>query len=574
MKRNSLVLLFLVTFCAVLLITCVEDDTPTEPGAGSTTLSGTLRFPANSGITMDDVVVNFGGIEARPASDGSFEVSGMNGVPTMAIAYDRDAIPVLMAFVRDPEYHGSLTLNAQTTALGLSFLAPFICSSDPDAVGEILYILNRLPELDQLEQLLEQKLSANPRALAQEDAEISSALSDVAVAFLNEIPTPMLPEAAQAPSETADEIVIDPGNIVSGHQVISIGGPDFDISNWYGRWAYCITPSEEFFLQPNGSLADILKLSQPWAPSSRRFQLVVETNQPAKEINVYGLGWDDDPTNLWSSLSEAKQTHAMNAGVATVAFELVPHTICVLTGASGTIGRGTIAKAEVAKVVGRVFSSSANLYKIKVFIQEKNYWGLAWHVSKVLLEEIVQNEEFRNSFLKLFGISLAEGKLKSLAAAVNFGARVFFAGDALTSFAKTWVGVFLSRFETTFRISREQIDFGKIDGSVHDGESGLPIQGATVIVRGDDGNPLNPPHTFTTLDDGSFYFENIMTGNKTLEASKEDYGPKSVPVTVEKNKTTSVLISLSKSKGKITGSVINEILQKKGVFPSTFQGEY
>jgi hypothetical protein len=574
MKRTNLIAIFLVALCAMLLSTCVEEETPTEPGAGSTSLTGTLQFPPGSGIAPEEVYVVFGESETRPASDGSFDVVGRNGIPAMAIAYDKDEIPLLMAFVPDPEYQGSLTLNARSTAVGLSFLVPFICSSDPDAVGEILYTLNRLTELDQLEQLLEQKLSSDPRALAQDDAEISSALTNLVVAFLNEVPTPVLPGGSRAPSSPSDEIVIDPGNIVSGHQVISLGGPDFDISNWYGRWAYCITPSEEFFLQPNGSLADILKLGQPWAPSTRRFQMVVEPNKPPKQVTVFGLGWDSDATNLWSTLSEQEQQHAMNAGVATVAFELVPHTICVLTGASGTIGKGTIAKAEVAKVLGRVFGTSANLYKIKTFVQEKNYWGLAWHVSKVLLEEIVQNEDFRRSFLKLFGISLAEGKLKSIAAALNFGARVFFVGDALTSFAKTWVGVFLSRFQTTFAISRQQIEYGKIQGSVHDGESGLPIPGATVNLRGDEGNPLNPTHTFTTLADGSFYFENIMVGEKTLEASKEGYGPKSVPVTVNKDQTTSVTISLRKSSGKVTGSVINEILQKKGVFPATFQGDY
>jgi hypothetical protein len=117
----------------------------------------------------------------------------------------------------------------------------------------------------------------------------------------------------------------------------------------------------------------------------------------------------------------------------------------------------------------------------------------------------------------------------------------------------------------------EEIDVGNVQGSVHDKDTGLPIEGATVDLLGDDDNPLHPPHQDVTTASGGYYFSSILVGEKTVRASKQGYVSATITVTVVKDQTVpGALIELDRTSGSASGNVIDEILQRNGVLDPTF----
>ena len=163
--------------------------------------------------------------------------------------------------------------------------------------------------------------------------------------------------------------------------------------------------------------------------------------------------------------------------------------------------------------------------------------------------------------------------IRTLAGWLHVGAKAVLTFDAIASTAKTFFGASGSRFKTSFTVSWEETEFGKVAGTVHDKSTAKPLSGVTVKLKGDEDNPMNPVHEVTTGSSGGFYFENITVGTKTLEASKPGYGSTSKAVTVEQNTTVNVTMELSAVKGRLNGSVLNEILLRHGISPPNFRGE-
>ena len=70
---------------------------------------------------------------------------------------------------------------------------------------------------------------------------------------------------------------------------------------------------------------------------------------------------------------------------------------------------------------------------------------------------------------------------------------------------------------------------------------------------------------------GRFYFDNIMTGEKTLRVTKAGYKTKAVAVTVVKNQTIDVAIEIEKETGGANGNIIDEILLEHNVADPRFK---
>ena len=571
MKRLlfSFSLIIALIFC--FIVRCSKDDGGiTEPGPVETSMTGSVTFPADALVDVSDIIVGFGEHEVEPDTNGAFSITGNQGVPGLAIAYDQDTIPMLMCIVPDPNEDETMELNVHSTALSLAFLSPFVCVTEPDYVEAVLLQLESLSEFWDFENILDEKMSFDLNVLSTGDSDIETSYNRLIVAYLN-LYSSLPPKLGSGKENIVqDDIVIDPGNIVGGHQIVHIDGNNFKISNWYGRWAYCITPNEKFYIFPNGDLLDAIKWVQPWAPSERQFVLEVLPNEDPKEVNVYGLGWSDEEDNFWTNLSPTEQNYAINAGLTTILIEFVPRVLSIVTNTSSSIGRSTIAESKINKLLGIVFNNYKIIEKTRKYIDAEDPFGLSWELTKEFLAAIVNDSEFRSAFGAVVGIHLSAGLLKKVASYLNVYAWTFVMGDDLTGIAKTILGFISSRFKTTFEISKEKIEWGNVTGSVHDEDTGLPIQGVRVELKGDEDNPMNPSHVEITDATGGFWFENIMVGKKTLEVSKIEYGSKTVDIEVEKDKTTRVTIKLSKGKGTVTGKVVNEILLENGVSPPNF----
>ncbi|MFP4229136.1 MAG: beta-sandwich domain-containing protein [Salinivenus sp.] len=81
---------------------------------------------------------------------------------------------------------------------------------------------------------------------------------------------------------------------------------------------------------------------------------------------------------------------------------------------------------------------------------------------------------------------------------------------------------------------------GSIEGLVQDASTDDPIAGASITTS---------PATQSVLssDDGTFSFNDVETGDYTVEVSKSDYESKSVTVSVGENQTASATVLLERS---------------------------
>lgn len=591
---------------AVLLgVSCSQDGGGTGPEPVAVSMWGYVDFPDPT-VNPEDVTIAFGDYEGTPNALGDFVIQGTQGTAGAAIAYAEDGTPMLMAIMPDPQNEAGIAINARSTALALAFLSPFVCVSNPADADEICAVLGTLPEIDDLETLLEASLAADPLALSQENTAVDSLLTRIVDAYLNAYPSLALrnypslsglvdagPDARSGTDARADcearrsetnatgvvtgqagqIIVIDPSNTVSGHQITWMGQDKFKITNARGRWAYCLTPQEDFYLFPNGSLLDALKRKM-WAPSSREFLMDFgEISTDTAFIYVYGLGWSGEPDNVYDNLGSTEQEYVLCAGGATILFEFVPQVISVLTNTSKTFLSAEVANKNI-KLLLDFFKYGKIADRTRECIRAGDYCGLVGFLAKEAISTIVNNNNFREAYLDAINLKLSDKAFESLVRWAILPARVILISDSVTSALKTVYGFVSTRFKTTFMIYEEfteDIDVGHVQGSVHDKDTGLPIEGVTVDLLGDDDNPLHPSHQDITTSSGGYYFSNILVGEKSVRATKQGYVPATITVAVAKDQTTTgALIELDRTSGSASGRVVDEILQRNGVLDPTF----
>ena len=392
-----------IAIAALVFAMCSDSDSPVEPPPATTTIAGVADFPSGNTVDMSDVTVSVGGSSVPINSDGSFTLSASPGAPACVVAMGPDTLPMLLAVLPRPEAAGQLELNARSTALALAMLSPWVCSSDPDYAEYARAILVTLPELTQLEQLLAARLAPDPYAMGAEDAALDDALGSLIAAYLSALPAVQIPGGLEKPSATAGEILISPEYIKGGHQLSHVQTDRFAITNWYGRWAYCATPQDSFYLFPNGTLLDILKGSKPWAASRREFSMPLPTAQQSREVNVFGFGWSPAVSNSWDSLSANEQTLAMYGGLSTIMLEFVPHVISVLSNTGKFTGYQTLPKTELVILSTWIIKQTRVADRIREYAKAKNFSGAMWFTTKQYISAIVNDTEFRTRCMSLLG---------------------------------------------------------------------------------------------------------------------------------------------------------------------------
>ncbi|MFH1221268.1 MAG: carboxypeptidase regulatory-like domain-containing protein [Candidatus Eisenbacteria bacterium] len=578
-NSRASVSLVAVLAALLLILSCSQDGGNTQPGPVEVSMVGSVEFPAGEAVDLESVVISFGDHQASADPTGWFTIQGNEGLPGLALACSGGDVPMLMAIVPDPQEAGGIQMDVRSTSLALTYLNPLVCVAEQSGAQEVLSVLDGLREIDALESLLASKMTENPEVLGIEDAEIDSLLTEAVTAYLNSYPAAVAryyPESAQMVGDMVGtpgaDVSITPGYPVSGHEITYSGADKFMVTNARGRWAYCVTPSEEFLLFPNGTLLDALK-GKMWAPSEREFNLDLEPNGDTLQVFVYGAGWASDSDNNFDDLTNLEKPYVLYAGGATVLFEFVPQIVSVIANTSSTFGRGELAKQTVLELLGFLRYPRRADY-IYERIRAREPFGLVWFIAKETLGEIVNNEAFRAKAMAALRINLGKEALASLGRYALLPAKVVLISDNVTTVMKTTYGFYSTRFKTSFAIWEQvtEIHVGKIAGSVHDKGSGLPIDGATVDLEGDTGNPMNPAHQVHTGASGGYYFENIMVGEKTIRASKTGYIAQSVTVNVIEDTTvTAPYLELEVVSGSVGGNVVDEILQRNSVADIKFK---
>jgi len=580
-RATLLCLLPAAALAALLAVSCSREATSPTPEETVVSMGGVAEFPDPT-VDPSALTVALGDYEGALGSDGAFVIQGHRGAPGLAVVSGQDSLPMLMAIVPDPQSDADLLMDASSTALAMAFLCPFVCVNDPAEANEVLAVLAALPETGDLAAAIDAKLTADPLGLGSADEQIDALLTRVVEAYIyaypslveRNYPSVFAPVITDVPAFTADQTtIIEPSNTVSGHQVTYLGQDTFKLTNARGRWAYCLTPQEDFYAFPNGGLLDALR-GRMWAPSQREFEIdFAQVAGDTAFVHVYGLGWVNEADNLYDDLSNVEKDYVLQAGGATVLFEFVPQLLSVLTNTSRTFLSAEIANRNVKLVLG--FLKYGRIGdRIREYIRAGDPSGLVWYLTKEGVATIIHDNNFRTAYLEAIGLTLTDKAVARLACWVILPARVVLLSDSMTSALKTAYGFVSTRFRTTFKIYHEyteEIDTGSVQGSVHDEDTGLAIEGVTVALLGDDDNPLHPAHQDFSSASGGYYFSNILTGEKTIRASKAGYLAVTITVTIVKDQTIAAPpIELARTTGAASGMIVDEILLENGSIDPRF----
>lgn len=585
-SHRPLALIAAIIIGATMLLHCSDKDKGTNPGPKIVEVSGTVSFPAGTAITLSDLIVGFADSDNAIDATGAVKFKGTEHIPGLAMVTDQSGSTLLLCIDPDPVSGQSMQLDARSTAKALVFLNPFVCQNNRDKAVQAMSDIDDLPQVDTLESLLKQKLSADPRCIEKEDAQLQGIITRAIEAYVD-----TYGQAESSPARdkdgtlrkatgndaTAATIIISPTTQTSGHLVTHAGGNTFNITNAYGRWALLYVPQtgKQMFLSPNGSMLDFFYDGLPWAPSNATFNLTVDEPDDTQKVFVYGYGLKNDAESYWSSLTDNEKKMVDRAGLFTFVFELLGGTVDVLCAVNSSLSGvdGWEKECEITEgelwLIDFMLNDAWDAAQIHTMLNEGRYGDLAWFVFKTVFEKITTDETYRLKVEAIMGKTLSEKQLKRMEWLVSnpatyaIGAGINI-GNKVTNVMKTAYGIKDARFKTVFKIWKSNEDFGGITGHVMQKESPFgPIAGASVHLSGDDTNPIPGHVTDVVTDaDGGFMFANVQAGAKSLTATKAGYNDKSVSVTVSNNQVANVTIEMSKRVGTIKGIVVNEIYAK------------
>ena len=561
-----------VIAAAVVGLSCGGGGKSTNSTPDVITMQGWATLPTSSSLPYSELTMGFGSHDAAVDEYGAFEVEGNEHVPGLAIATLSTGAPVLMAIVTDPTSDLFVPVDAHTTAVALVFLHPFVCTNNPEFIDGVIAEIEGLPELATLEAAVESTLASQNLSLGDENEAVASALESAVAAYVNDFVSNQAPSDVEPAPATGqvEGIEIEPSTQVGGLQLRWKGGREFELTNYLGRWAYCTTPEDTFYVFPNGDFLDILKGTRPWAPNSVTFSMTVPPNADPQEVHVYGYGFAGTTGNHWDSLTHTEQNLAHAGGIPTVLIELCSPMISIVTNTSVTIGREEIAKRIGGTVVGLLLSQGTLMQQLGLYAKANDPWGLSWTLSKWVMNELVTNTQFRVAFVSATGMALTSASLSKLFIWLSYPAKAVMTFNSVTSTLKTAMGFTGAEFCTSFEVWQDALETGVVRGQVADSVSGSPISGATVELSGDDDNPLQPSHRVTTGADGLYFFSNIITGPKSVTATKSGYASKTISVTIEKDHEITAHITLARQSAGVTGKILNGILVHYGMQPANF----
>lgn len=581
-----------VFFLFALILSCGGDSGPSGPGVEIVPMTGSLDFVDSGDLEMSEVTIVLGESSTTPDNDGDFSIGGNKMVPGLATAYDdTDTTLLLMAIVPHPVSGGKITLDVHSTAIALVYMHPLVTAGgDYQKAVEVINRIDSLPQLTTLENLLQTKLASDPKILGKEDTQIADAIMNTVGAFIDSYPDYIAgkmgsalpaPQKAAAVAEEDGGIGIIPTTQVSGHMLKYIGKDQFKITNAYGRWAVLYIPrdSKKYYLSPNGSMMDFIKDGRPWAPSEFTFTMPVSHEEDTVLVNVYGYGMSGATENNFANLTNDEKMLTHEAGFMTFLFEFIGNVISVVTNTLNGLesvddyenldyGRDEVFLMDI------FLSDAPFVAQVELLYSQEQYWDMAWMIFKKIFEKIMSTDFLKKIAIKIAGKALNDKQANAINALMlspGFRATVtgVAIGNKVTSVMKTVYGFGDAQLKTTFKVWRDTGEFGDVSGYVMEKDFPYgPIEGAKVVLGGDERNPL-PSHAtqWNTDADGGFLFADCLIGTKTITASMPGYKTETVEVVILDDQEIKVTIELERRKGIVKGMIVNDIKSKWRAHP-------
>ena len=185
---------------------------PEGPPAGPT--NGVVELPPGSTLSLATLQVVARNATAIGA-DGSFSFESSGTDPTLVLISDGDGVPVLGAY-SDSRQSGPLRVNARSTALALLFFASGAFTRSPADFQQVRDVLAAHPAFALLAAAIEQRLGAEPHAIALGDAGLLAAIG-AAIDSMSRPPAALRGTTSAAPSgNVVSRLLADPQAAQSG----------------------------------------------------------------------------------------------------------------------------------------------------------------------------------------------------------------------------------------------------------------------------------------------------------------------------------------------------------------------
>ncbi|NCO95986.1 MAG: hypothetical protein COZ06_27025 [Armatimonadetes bacterium CG_4_10_14_3_um_filter_66_18] len=348
-----------------------------------TVVNGRVVLPAGE---ASDLTVLAGANEPAAVKDGAFSVRLRDDAPALMTAVNANDEPVLMAVSPTPATKAATraatppVLNAQTTAVAMVYLMPYIAQAEPDDEQAMLSLITGLPETAALASALQDALTASPGSPPLDNASVRAALTNATNATLR--------AAAAASTKGRAILYVDPPTEQSYVSVAekpvqhNVSRRTFEIKNRGRRWVVAVMrPSKEWVMMPS---ADSLLSFHPFG--SRYQTATLSTDVWGLEdysVDVYGLGLKAGGPNIDPSSEE--WTYYQRAGIATLLGDIVSpvlKTVCNIPSVPSSVLQ---ALAEMGDA-GTVLSQYAN-YLRNGQVQEAFLSVAKWALDKLLADD-------------------------------------------------------------------------------------------------------------------------------------------------------------------------------------------
>lgn len=189
---------------------------------GTTTISGNLQLPSGSSISPSSLVaVNLLG-QSKISSSGKFAVNVPTSGPSLVTVQNSSGNGVYFGFVGDPQIGSAI--NAASSAVVLLYFV-FGCASLPASVrASVIEYLNESPVVATFAQVVAARVSLNPTAIEDGDAQIGHALIAAYTGLGGTTPSSKRATSqtsvVEQPAGLPLQVLVQPGSAMSGFQVV------------------------------------------------------------------------------------------------------------------------------------------------------------------------------------------------------------------------------------------------------------------------------------------------------------------------------------------------------------------
>ena len=416
MKTTARLSILVLLAAAFLALQCKRTRSVPD---GTVPGNVTVRLPPGCPLQAGDLTVLSGVYDKADVSNGGQVRLGL--VPDAAsvlVAVAHDSVPELLSVVVSPSDEQTVIMDARSTAVTLVYLHPLVVQSEVAYANDVLSIVQNLPEVDTLANLVDSRLSSDAGYMQRSDSVFAVALLGAVKAVVAQIDSVeetiparkaarvnKLERVSLAGKNKAGTKVVSPGRGASfGDLTIypdePISGislrPEVVSSTQYRVWiknsrrrhlySYCNdlgTTVDSALVWSSGRLT----LIPPSFGKPESNSVLLDVAQhPQVCLRTYGAG--SHSIEEWKA--DWARGRVVTPAVATCLFNFTVPLLSVATGLPGIFGKGTQTGLALNREIAQ---DGVTIAKVIDCTERKSLFGALWAVGTRALAIVTDNPQ-------------------------------------------------------------------------------------------------------------------------------------------------------------------------------------